>query len=194
MSAKLLIGGGQEYHGPTAERDKRVVVATAKALFNKVGNDVTIVTGGMPGIPMDFAKAWLEAGGKHVQFIFSHEAHSKLTGDDIVMNVGYEIVAQTQKERRQYLTQMEDLKCAFFVQGGQYTTDEILKCIDRRLPTICFVGSGGAAGGEIEYEGRRFEPCLLRHPEWALSTDPDADPAELGEGFAERIAVFCKRD
>lgn len=185
--AEVLIGGGQDYYGPTAERDRQVVIATARALFNKMGNDVHIVTGGMPGIPMDFAKAWIEAGGIHVEFIFSAEAHAILSDDaDIVAGATYTVVAETQAERRQLLTQRPNLKCAFFVQGGQYTTDEILKCIDRGLPTICFVGSGGACSGAIPYKEKQVNPNAF--PQWTHNNDPNADATELAELFAEEIA------
>lgn len=187
-NSKILIGGGQEYHGPTAERDRRVVVATAKELFNKVGNSVTIVTGGMPGIPMDFVKAWQEAGGKHVEFIYSEEAHNKLTEDEKLSGVSYKVVAKTQKERRQILTQMEGLCCAFFVQGGQYTTDEIRKCIARKpVHVICFVGSGGASSGKIPYEGVAFDPRDTKLEEWMCIEDPNADVDFLASNFARAI-------
>lgn len=186
--AEVLVGGGQLYYGPTAERDKRVVIATAKALYSKVGNSVCIVTGGMPGIPMDFATTWLSIGGKHVEFIFSEEARSSLTALDIVEGAKYTVVAQTQKERRQLLTRRPNLKCAFFVQGGQYTTDEILKCIERGLPTVCFVGSGGACSGALPYDGKRLDPSAF--PQWMHNDDPDADPNELGELFAAEIEAM----
>lgn len=60
MKGRLFVGGGQEYYGPTAARDKLVVVETAKELFNLVGNSIEIVTGGMPGIPDEFCKGIVE--------------------------------------------------------------------------------------------------------------------------------------
>lgn len=188
---EVLIGGGQDYYGPTSERDKRVVIATARALFNKMGNNVRIVTGGMPGIPMDFAKAWLEAGGVHVESIFSAEAHRVLSRDNTLDGVTYTIVAETQAERRQLLTQRPNLKCAFFVQGGQYTTDEILKCMDRGLSTVCFVGSGGACSGAIPYKDKQVDPNAF--PKWTHTDDPNADANELAELFAEEIVMLITK-
>lgn len=182
----ILIGGGQEYHGPTANRDKAVVKETAKCLFSLVGNSVEIVTGGMPGVGMDFATTWMEVGGKKVKFIVSDEYMS--TVKDIVTNVEYVGGSKTQAERREALTRLEGLKAAFFVQGGQYTTDEIIKCRERepKIKTICFVGSGGASGGQIPYKGQSF--AKDDYPTWMHDSDPEADPKELGKKFAEEIA------
>lgn len=186
----ILIGGGQEYHGPTAERDKRVVQETAKHLFNLVGNSVEIVTGGMPGIPMDFIDTWMEVGGKNVKFVVSDEYMS--TVKDIVMNVEYNGGFRTQAERREALVKLEGLKAAFFVQGGQYTTDEIIKCHKRdpKIKTICFVGSGGASGGQIPYKGELFDTS--GYPEWMHNSDPSSDPQELGKKFAQEISLSIK--
>lgn len=183
----ILIGGGQEYHGPTAERDKRVIQETAKHLFSLVGNSVEIVTGGMPGVGMDFAKTWLEVGGKNVRFVVSEEHMN--TVKDIVPNVLYDGGSKTQAERRQVLTRLEGLKVAFFVQGGQYTTDEILKCRERepKIKTICFVGSGGASGGQIPYKGQSF--TTDDYPKWMHDSDPESDPKELGKKFAEELKI-----
>lgn len=185
---EVLVGGGQDYYGPTSDRDKRVVAETARALFSRVGNNVRIVTGGMPGIPMDFVKSWLEAGGRHVEFIFSAEAYATLSETDKVVGVTYNVVAQTQSERRQLLTHRPQLKCALFVQGGQYSTDEIIKCMDRGLPTLCFVGSGGACSGAIAYKG--YSVDITAFPEWTHNTDPNANASELAGLFAAEIEAM----
>lgn len=179
----LLIGGGQEYHGPTAARDKHVVELTAQRLFELVGNTIQIITGGMPGIPMDFAKAWQAAGGKHVLFVVSDEYLDTLK--HIEMDVDYKRVGKTQADRRIALTQLPSLSAAWFVQGGQYTTDEIIRCQQRRLPTLCFVGSGGASSGAIPYKGQ--VPDLMAMPDWSRITAPTADAQELASLFAHEI-------
>jgi hypothetical protein len=175
----LLVEGGQEYHGPTAERDKRVVECIAKALFARVGNTMEIITGGMPGIPHDFVRTWMAQGGKRVRFVVSEEHMDNL--NEVEFGVTYEVAGLTQAERRQALTQIPGLTAALFIQGGQYTTDEIIKCQARGLSTLCFVGSGGASGGTIPY------PTLCDMPNWARNSDPNADPEELGVLFANAL-------
>lgn len=183
----LLIGGGQDYYGPTAERDKRVVECIAKALYARVGNTMEIITGGMPGIPMDFVRTWMAEGGKNVRFVVSEEHMNTLT--DAEFGVTYEVVGVTQAERRQALTRIPGLTAALFIQGGQFTTDEIIKCQSRGLPTLCFVGSGGASGGTIPYKDQL--PAVDDMPNWAKNSDPSADPKELGKLFADAL---CKHD
>jgi hypothetical protein len=180
-SRLIMIGGGQEYYGPTAARDKQIVTQTASELFNLVGNSVTVVTGGMPGIGMDFTDAWIRCGGKHVQFIVSEEYQRTLT--ETKEGVEYVIKGTTQSERRQALLELPGLECALFVQGGQYTTDEILKSEKRGIRTICFVGSGGASAGLIPYKGESWVPDPT-YPEWIRNTDPNADVVVIARKLA----------
>lgn len=181
-----MVGDGQEYHGPTAERDKRVVQLVAQKLFERLGNSIEIITGGMPGIPMDFADAWLKAGGIQVTYVVSDEYFSTL--EILDTRVKYKSGGKTQSERRQALFQWPGLTAAFFVQGGQYTTDEIIKCQKKGLPAVCFVGSGGASGGAIPY--KKELPRLDNVPEWMKNTDPAADPDELASQLVETL-VYC---
>lgn len=185
----ILIGGGQEYYGPTAQRDKQIVQETAKHLYDMVGNSIEIVTGGMPGIPMDFAQMWMKCGGNRVRFIVSEEYAATLT--EHMENVLYEPHGKTQSERRQYLTTISEITVAFFVQGGQFTTDEIIKCQARpEVETICFIGSGGASGGAIPYNGAL--PTFSTLPDWIRDSDPNSDPIVLGKSFAHLIFTHHK--
>jgi len=183
----LLVGGGQEYHGPTSKRDKEVIERIAVALFARVGNSIEIVTGGMPGIPMDFVNAWQSQGGSRIRFVVSEEHMSSLAFEK-VEGVTYQIAGKTQKERREALTQLPGIKVALFVQGGQYTTDEIIKCQTRGLPTICFVGSGGASGGHIPYNGDF--PKLVDAPVWTTNKDPNVNAADLADLFTDEIMFW----
>ena len=180
-----MVGGGQEYYGPTAARDKQIVIQTAAELFNLVGNSVTIVTGGMPGIGMDFADSWIRCGGKNVQFIVSEEYHRTMT--DRKDGVEYIIKGVTQSERRQALLELPGLDCALFVQGGQYTTDEILKSEKRGIRTVCFVGSGGASAGLIPYKEESWMPDP-NLPDWIRNVDPDADVVMIAKNLANKLS------
>lgn len=66
-------GGGQQYYGATAKRDEVVVKRVAEMLALQMGDRVEVVTGGMPGIPDDFASAWTAAGGSRVLCVVSSE-------------------------------------------------------------------------------------------------------------------------
>lgn len=186
----LLVGGGQEYHGPTSERDKEVVERIAKALFARVGNSIEIVTGGMPGIPMDFAFAWRNQGGNRICCIVSEE-HLRGGTLHMVAGITYQVVGKTQRERREALTQLPEIKAALFVQGGQYTTDEIIKCQTRGLPTVCFVGSGGASAGLIPYQGD--VPNLVEVPDWMKNKDPNASASQLAALFVAELMIHLNK-
>ncbi len=180
---RIFVGGGQEYHGPTATRDCVVVELTAKYLYSLLGDSVEIVTGGTAGVPEDFAKAWHNAGGKHVLCIVSseHEEAYLLRG----LPFKHQVVGKTQTERRLAVTKLERIKCAFFVQGGKFSTHEMKLFEENNVPIISFWGSGGAAGGGQPYEGWTFD----RKPNDSRLTnaEPDVDPHACAEACAHTI-------
>src|SRR5512137_3031104 len=92
---RLLVIGGQAYHGPTAARDLEVTVLTAFELFKRVGDSIQVVTGGMPGIPDEFARAWRKAGGTHILCVVSEEYEK-----DYRLDFPYMVVGATQEKRR----------------------------------------------------------------------------------------------
>ncbi len=183
----LLVGGGQAYYGETAERDKLVVIAAARHLYELVGDNVEIITGGMPGIPHDFAMEWKRLGGTDITFVISEEVRDTLK--EVEPGVMYAVMGKDQKERRIALTKIERIRVALFIQGGQYTTDEIIKCQERGdIDVICFSGSGGAAGGQIPYNGQL--PAQNKNDDdlWMHDCNPRSDHNALGMAFASAIA------
>jgi len=182
---KLIIVGGQSYMGPTAERDKNVVIQTAKELFSSVGNSFMIITGGMPGIPDDFAHAWREVGGKHIQCIVSseHEDNFKLrnTGFD------YKVAGRSQLKRRLALSQLEGVFKVLVIQGGKYTTHELQLFEEKNVPIVAFWGSGGAAGGACPYDNG-YTYKAKPDSNLLCSTDPD----ELVERIARELVFQIK--
>jgi hypothetical protein len=148
---RLFVGGGQEYHGPDANRCREVVREVAEALYALVGDTVEVVTGGMPGIPHDFARAW---PGLHVLCVVSSEYER----DFVERNTGfaYIVAGQSQEARRLAVTKLAGLRCAFFVQGEQYSAHEMQLLHERGVPIVPFEASGGASGGLIDYKGWRM--------------------------------------
>lgn len=184
---RLFIGGGQDYWGETSERDKNVVKATALHLFNQLGNSVEIVTGGMPGIPNDFAIAWTQLGGEHVLCVVSSEHEEKFlqTNPSTFKHI---VAGDTQTKRRLAVTKLERIKCCLFIQGGKFSTHEMQLFEERQIPIITHWGSGGAAGGQQPYEGYSYTKIpqnpLLR------STDPLADPNDIASAIVYEIKLF----
>jgi hypothetical protein len=173
---RLFVGGGQAYYGPTAERDKRVVKRVAEILAVAMGDRVEVVTGGMPGIPDEFAAAWTAAGGSQVLCVVSSE-HEPAFRE---RNLPYAcmVAGETQTARRLAVTKLEGLKAALFIQGGKYSTHEMRLLGERGIPIVAFHGSGGAAGGGEPYEGWHYEVLPYRDGSAIDSRDPEHDPEE----------------
>lgn len=182
----LFVAGGQAYHGPTQERDIMVTTYTAFKLFELIGDTIQVVTGGMPGIPDDFARAWQQAGGTHVLCVVSSEQETAFLERS---QFPYIVVGETQAKRRVAVTQLPNLKCAFVVQGGKYTTDE-LRLLSQRgdVPIISYWGSGGAAGGKIPWDD---DWVFDKKPDNPLicSDDPNEDPERVAIALASQITA-----
>jgi len=181
--ARLFVGGGQAYYGPTAERDKAVVKSLAKILASMVGDTVEVVTGGMPGIPDDFAAAWTAAGGSRVLCVVSSEHEAEFRA----RNLPYACVVagKNQEARRLAVTRLEGLRAALFVQGGKYSTHEMRLLSERDVPIVAFHGSGGAAGGEQPYDGWTYKAAPYVAESAIYSRDPNTDPLTCATG------LFC---
>lgn len=143
----LLVNGGQ-----ANTRDKRVVELVAQKLFDRLANRLTIITGGALGIPMDFARAWLAAGGKHVKFVVWDEYLDTL--DNVEMGVEYNCGYKTQAESRRALMQWPGLTAALIAQGDD---DEI-----RGVPTTVWFSVGEAEADPEEVAAQIVE-TLIRH-------------------------------
>lgn len=170
---RLFVGGGQQYYGSTAQRDADVIKALATELCRTHGDKLEIVTGGMPGIPDDFAAAWWAAGGRRVLCVVSSE--HRIAWEERALPYQCMVVGQTQEQRRLAVTRLEGLVCAFFAQGGQYSTHEMQLLGDRGVPIVAFRGSGGAAAGEQPYKGWVYSST--QSGDASDSTDPHT-PAE----------------
>ena len=181
---RLFVGGGQGYYDETANRDKLVVERTALELFNKLGNSIEIVTGGMPGIPEDFALAWIKAGGKHVFCVVSSEHEPAYLARNLPFK--HMIAGETQLQRRIAVTALERIFCALFVQGGKFSTHEIQLFEQRKIPIVAFTGSGGAAGGGQPYEGYTYK---CDQSKLYASTDPNEDVEKLAKSLVEEISL-----
>jgi hypothetical protein len=181
---RVFVGGGQDYWGPTSERDRLVVQQTARELFSLCGNSVEIVTGGMPGIPQDFGEAWIKAGGKHVLCVLSTQAEQNfLLGGYPFKHI---VVCTTQRDRRLALVKLPRIVCALFVQGGKYTTHELQLFGEAGIPIVSFWGSGGASGGGQPYDGWAYSRDPLADPLLA-ATDPEADTEPIARALAAAV-------
>lgn len=182
---RLFVGGGGAYYGLTAARDKRVVQFAARAIFNLYGNLIEIVTGGMPGIPEDFANAWKFAGGKHVLCVVS----SSFEAEYLARNLPFKhiVIGESQLKRRLAVTRLERIFCALFIQGGMYSTHEMQLFEQNKVPVVPFVGSGGASAGEQPYEGYAFVAKDIPQDSIVRLTDPLLDPREFGYALASLV-------
>jgi len=188
---RIFIGGGQDYWGETAERDKHVIEGVAVHLFNQLGNSVEIVTGGMQGIPNDFAVAWTRVGGRHVLCVVSSE-HEEAFLQTKPCAFKHIILGETQTQRRLSLTKLERIKCALFIQGGKFSTHEMQLFEERQIPIVTHWGSGGAAGGGQPYEGYAYSK--MPQSPVLQSTDPSLNPIDIALAIAYEIRKILDTD
>lgn len=144
-------------------------------------DDVEVVTGGTPGIPADFVAAW---GGPRLDVV----SMEYLT--DYIERTGgkhpYRVVPRSQKDRRIALSKLDGIVCALFIQGGQYSTHEIKLFQERGVPIVPLYSGGGAAGGELPYEGWSYTaPEDVLH---SVLADPGASAEHAASVLAHRIA------
>lgn len=184
QSVSILVGGGQAYYGPTAERDKKVVTIAARLLREaETPYRIQIVTGGTAGIPDDFAKGF--GKGQAVDVVSSEHLPEYLERT-AGRPRSYWVAGESQEKRRLAFTTNPNIAAALFVQGGQYTTHEILLMQQARLPVVVFWGSGGASGGQIPYKSESVSaPTGGERP--YHSTDPDADPYTIAGALIDDL-------
>ncbi len=184
----IFVGGGQEYYGETAVRDKAVVIDLAKRLSRSLPEDVQIVYGGMPGIPEDFCKSFAsadESAEARVLAVVSSEQKEKFLARDLGFDM--RVIGETQEKRRLGVVRLEGYKCAIFVQGGKYSTHEIKLFKERGdVPIVAFWGSGGASGGTQPYEDWTFQDEPKDTP-LLCSKDPLEDPEAIAKVMEEQI-------
>jgi len=172
----ILVGGGQAYYGPTASRDKQVLIETAKQLDTKY----TVLTGGMLGVGNDFASSFKGSSLDIISGEYENEYLERQTGRT------YNVVGQTQKERRLGLLETPNIKVALFFQGGKYTTHEIKLVLEKNIPVITLYGGGGASGGTQPYDGWTYTPPD-DIPELLKDTNPDTDPKLIASVIINEI-------
>lgn len=184
----ILVGGGQDYYGPTAERDKVVVSITA-SLLRAQDLSIQIVTGGTAGVPDDFARAYHP--GPVVDIVSSEylETYKDRTKD---RQRPYWVAGETQEKRRLAFLSNPDIRVGLFIQGGQYTAHEIKLFQESGRPVVVFTGSGGACGGKLDYKGWRYTPA--KRPTRAYdSEDPDANPFGIARDLVEDVMAMWKK-
>lgn len=182
----IFVGGGQDYYGETAERDKNVVKALAVRLEKSLPSEVQIVYGGMPGIPEDFCKAF--GHPDRVLAVVSSEQEEAYGKRNPGFN--FRVIGDTQEKRRLGVVRLKHIRCAIFVQGGKYSTHEIKLFKERGdVPIVAFWGSGGASGGTQPYEGWTFQDKPKNDTSLLCSTDPKEDPDKIAEALEAEVLI-----
>lgn len=178
----IFIGGGQDYHGPTAERDKKVV-QRAGEMLRESDLDNQIITGGTGGIPDDFA---MRSGDRVLDVVSSEhlKTYKERTKD---RPRSYWVAAKTQEARRLALIPNPDIKVCLFIQGGTYTADEIRLFQKSGRKMVVFTGSGGASGGKIDYKGWSYSPPANCREKAYHSEDPDADYVKIARSLVDEV-------
>lgn len=179
----VFIGGGQDYYGPTADRDRKVVAEAARTLFSVAGNGIQIITGGMPGIPMDFATAWMKAGGIHVLCVISSEHEQEYLSHQYPFK--HIVTGASQEARRLAVTKLPFIVCALFVQGGKYSTHEMKLFEEQNIKIVAHWGSGGAAGGGQPYQDWAYKnkPQSVH----VTTTEPEYDHTIIAKELTNMI-------
>lgn len=188
-SVSILVGGGQAYYGPTAERDKKVVIAVAQYLWNRgidSGYDIQVLTGGTDGIPDDFATHFR---GRVLDIVSSKylKDYKARTRDD---PRPYWVAGESQLKRRLAFQTNPDICAALFVQGGKYTTHEIKLMTESKKGVVTFWGSGGASGGKLAYEG--WTTPKPQHEKLWCSIDPEESVYDLAISLIKDLMIAIK--
>ena len=184
----ILIGGGQDYYGPTAARDKNVVY-TAATMLREANLPIQVVTGGTGGVPDDFAMRY---DPSRVVDIVSSEhlkTYKERTHD---RPRSYWVAGETQEKRRLAFLSNPDIKVGLFVQGGQYTAHEIKLFQESGRSVVVFTGSGGASGGKIPYQGWSYRPSK-RIARAYDSEDPDGNHFNIARDLVADVVSAWRR-
>lgn len=189
---RILVGGGQDFYGPTAERDRRVCELLPTRVYALVGDQVQIVTGGTEGIPDIFATHW---PGTTVLDVVSDEYLDKYRARVAYQsNRSHIVVGKTQLARRLAMTAMDRVVCAVFIQGGKFSSHELQLLHAKSIPIVPLWGGGGAAGGQQPYEGWSLPKEIAEN--WKepllLDTDPSTEPFLIAEAMVRCIAISIK--
>jgi hypothetical protein len=180
----IFVGGGQDYHGHTSERDRTVVSIVGRLLAQLFPN-LQLVCGGTPGIPMDVIQGALEVNPQIKTLAYvSHKFEPEFLAKNR-LGMPHVIVGETQEERRLALPTIPGLKVGLFISGGQYTAHEIKIFQEHKIPVVAFWGSGGASGGKISYGDYMFSDV----PENPLicSEDPMENPEQIAKAVVEEV-------
>jgi len=197
----IFIGGGTSYHGSTANRDRMIALQFGYQLDRlcaRHGSDMEIrlVYGGQEGIPEDCLTLWngrveILIAKKHAD---AREQRRPLNPDKDRMH----ILGERERDRRERFAKYLPYACGFFIQGGPYTADEIKRLMIEKVPIVPFVGSGGAAGSEIEIEDDHkhdefidvMANTITRCP-MSSSTSPNASPETIATELAKECFMAC---
>lgn len=199
---RILIGGGQAFHGPTADRDLRVCTLLAGFVYSSLQNTVEIVTGGTEGIPDVFAEAW---PGAHALDVVSDEHAPKyftrlmerlacLPHDAYPYKRTHMLVGKSQLQRRIAMVAMPRIVCAIFIQGGKFSTHEMRLLHEKGIPIVPLWGGGGAAGGQQPYEDWSLpqDVATAWNEPRLLDTDPSTDPALIATAMTRCVVATIK--
>lgn len=184
----ILVCGGQDYYGPTGDRDREVVKLAAQELYC-LAPHVQVITGGTGGIPDDFAQEYTRQGGQVIDIV-SSEHLGKYQERTSQRQRPYLVLGDTQEKRRFafLLISNSDLRAALSIQGGKYTTHE-LELLSNHVPRlVSFIGSGGASGGQIPYDdGYIYKPSDAELAEPYASTDPKGNALVIAQSLIHKL-------
>lgn len=166
---RVFVGGGQEFYGPTSDRDRKITKKVPEIL-HRFAPEVQIVTGGMQGIADIFSCEWSKLGGRCLDVVSSEYVQDYARRDT---KREFMVTGESQLKRRLAVTSLEGIKCAIFIQGGKYSTHEIKLFLERGIPVVTLYGGGGAAGGQCPYEDWTYEAPKHVLNSIVSSTDPE---------------------
>jgi hypothetical protein len=190
---RILVGGGQEFYGPTAERDRRVCELLPVRLFERTALELEIVTGGTAGIPDVVAEHW---PGKVLDVVSDEYETEYKAHAGTKSKRAHVLAGKSQLARRLAMTAMPGVVCAIFIQGGKYSTHEMRLLYERGVPIVPLWGGGGAAGGQpaCAYEGWSLPIGVASdwNEDLLLDSNPATDP-ELIVRAMVRCVLYVTR-
>jgi len=171
---RVCILGGRGFQDPLMQL---LVQEVARLMTSELGDAVVALTGGLPGVQEDFAKAL----GEKPEVV-----HMLPVGEESGFGVGRDLAAgATMAERMEIYGQIGDFYLTF--EGGPGVAKEAIMAHSRGATLLPMMWTGGASNGMFDFPPEALEqPNFCSEEEWAALKERGArDGEELVRTTAE---------
>jgi len=162
----ICILGGCEMHHPET---KPLISAIAQRMAEVLPKDVSVLTGGLPGVQDHMVKSLSSSGFQNITNLvhFGQERGYGAIGEDLVAGADA-------AEKRKVFSLVGDVYLCF--EGGPGVSEEARVAFGRGARVVPLAFLGGASGGDFGFPQQAFETPPWCSPEdWALLSKGPAD-------------------